>query len=122
MRLDLSYHLLLSAVSLPISSSNDVEAAITLPWINPTIILKRLLQTFTTAMDTILYASYGALCEIIAREARLAPIPEPQFTPFDLSFVNGYSYSKNRPRPRPIRLTRSPLAVQRSRFDWLAKA
>jgi hypothetical protein len=45
-------------------------------------------------MDTITYTSYGVLHAIAAREARLLLIPEPQFTPFDLSFFNSAGRQK----------------------------
>ena len=40
-------------------------------------------------MDTMTYASYGAFRALAAREARILLRLEPQFTPFDLSFLKG---------------------------------
>ena len=42
-------------------------------------------------MDTMTYASYGALRAIIAQDERIVPISEPEFTPLDLPYINAVS-------------------------------
>jgi hypothetical protein len=42
-------------------------------------------------MDTMTYASYGALRAIIAQIERIAPVSEPDFTHLELTYISAAS-------------------------------
>jgi len=42
-------------------------------------------------MDTMTYASFGALRAIIAQNEQIAPVSEPELTPLNLTYVNAVS-------------------------------
>lgn len=41
-------------------------------------------------MDITTYASYGVFRAIVAEDERVILVLEPEFTPLDLSYINGY--------------------------------
>jgi hypothetical protein len=42
-------------------------------------------------MDTMTYASFGALRAIIAQKEQTAPVSEPELTPLDVAQIKGVS-------------------------------